>query len=634
MRFLFVWIFFQSWTCHAQNVEERAWWISKTVKKLQGQVGLRDQAEFETWKNYSDSEIVDKALSSPKFKDTLLDFFLYYIGFKSDGATFPKKEGIIKGFDSIYEYSTAFSGVRLWEANEPIFKIFAPQEETFPVVPLSRIMRFKNNTQTYFTHDESVSFRQEYYTVYLKSLEKFAGVLSEVKTNTFSTICKNYEGLFNTIQYNEVMGLLLGVEGAGFLEKLYSDGYPPSECRSNNDEKRFASDKELKIFTNKHAVLKNIATTILTKNSENYYPQQFEEVSFNKMTRPPVPGELNRWKWFWGKVPNTSTNFNRKRSAFFLKRFFCDDLTPVNLETSESHGGNKHASDPACQSCHYKLDPMGGFFRYTASFGIENRSIKNIQFSDGISMPLEDYAAHWKAVMTSSAQSSENSTVKLEDGSPVWDVGYVRSAKIRGKNSYGKHPEDPTFTDLMEIMRDAPEVKKCFVRRAVEYMWGEDQTIDGSFLDELTQNYQLKADAHPKEAIKDLFKTLAMSKTFRASFADSSRCYDFGKDVDPNSRLPCQIAYVVEKNCVFCHTRADSAGALNLSVWGEVMPGKFGFRHLDENGKQRDPLQTFHIMSERLQSTDPNKRMPKKKFISDQDRDALYVWLQNQGNEM
>ncbi len=62
-------------------------------------------------------------------------------------------------------------------------------------------------------------------------------------------------------------------------------------------------------------------------------------------------------------LANSSTNYNRKRAAYVLKRFFCDDLNPVGFEDPAEHIGGAHGSQTSCYACHYKLDPMAGFFR-------------------------------------------------------------------------------------------------------------------------------------------------------------------------------------------------------------------------------------------------------------------------------
>src|SRR5262249_26998450 len=82
---------------------------------------------------------------------------------------------------------------------------------------------------------------------------------------------------------------------------------------------------------------------------------------------------MDRWTAFGfeqsNALRNSSTNMNRKRGAYVLKRFFCDDLTPVGFESPKEHVTGVHGSDTTCFNCHYKLDPMAGFFRnYGASF--------------------------------------------------------------------------------------------------------------------------------------------------------------------------------------------------------------------------------------------------------------------------
>src|SRR5581483_2430968 len=93
-------------------------------------------------------------------------------------------------------------------------------------------------------------------------------------------------------------------------------------------------------------------------------------------------------------LPNSSTNYDRKRAAYILQRFFCDDLTPVNVEAPAQHGGSEHASNPSCFACHYKLDPMAGFFR-TLGIDFKDYSQKTyIVFDDGA---YTNSANYWKA---------------------------------------------------------------------------------------------------------------------------------------------------------------------------------------------------------------------------------------------
>ncbi len=88
---------------------------------------------------------------------------------------------------------------------------------------------------------------------------------------------------------------------------------------------------------------------------------------------------------FYQRNQTTKINKNRRRAAAVFRTFLCDDLKPVilpdasedkellklalegyikkdNQEISNSEE-RKHAEDPQCQSCHYKLDPLAKTFR-------------------------------------------------------------------------------------------------------------------------------------------------------------------------------------------------------------------------------------------------------------------------------
>ena len=127
-------------------------------------------------------------------------------------------------------------------------------------------------------------------------------------------------------------------------------------------------------------------------------------------------------------IQNSSTNRNRKRAAWALKRFFCDDLTPINVEAASSHVGGQHGSDPACYSCHYKLDPMAGYFRELGFSGVSFASSPQMFFDDGANASRVDYGKPWKAAPETGRE---------------WNVGYIRSTTDDKLNTFGSN-----FTDL------------------------------------------------------------------------------------------------------------------------------------------------------------------------------------------
>jgi hypothetical protein len=115
---------------------------------------------------------------------------------------------------------------------------------------------------------------------------------------------------------------------------------------------------------------------------------------------PPLVSPLGAT--FFATLPSTSTNFHRKRAAYMLKTYFCDDLTPLELPQTEAGDGgvaDVHASNPSCQSCHYRLDPMGALFRNVGVRGRDFTGHDRIKFDDQITFTgeaFDSYESQWK----------------------------------------------------------------------------------------------------------------------------------------------------------------------------------------------------------------------------------------------
>src|SRR5258705_3776720 len=114
---------------------------------------------------------------------------------------------------------------------------------------------------------------------------------------------------------------------------------------------------------------------------ETFEPSVYQPTSVADFKRFDLSAFPTRQKWLsFGfeqgmALGNSSTNFNRKRSAYVLKRFFCDDLIPIGFESPQEHVSGAHGSQTTCFACHHKLDPMAGFFRsYGAYFFDYSRS--------------------------------------------------------------------------------------------------------------------------------------------------------------------------------------------------------------------------------------------------------------------
>ncbi len=320
----------------------------------------------------------------------------------------------------------------------------------------------------------------------------------------------------------------------------------------------------------------------------------------------------------WLELPNSSTNFNRKRAAYFLKTFFCDDLTPLNVVLPAVHAEDKHASAPACQSCHYKLDPMAGFFRNLSVLGYDVSAYEILLHDDGV-------------VRTGEALQAYQKTWQAPEGSGRrWDVGFIRSSTQSRLNDYGSE-----LSDLFQIIRAAPESKRCLTKRMASYVLGTEQVYDGRWLDSMTQEFLNagRPDAAREDssrAFKKVMKTLVLSQTFATQDPVQGQCYDHAPDA-PASSLPCEVAAIIEKNCVSCHTGAGAAKGLDLTNWKPISAQEEGFVHIDvATGRQLSRVESFARISCSLspQAGCREARMPLNKDMDNLERASLYNWLQ------
>jgi mono/diheme cytochrome c family protein len=309
-------------------------------------------------------------------------------------------------------------------------------------------------------------------------------------------------------------------------------------------------------------------------------------------------------------LANSSTNFNRKRAAYVLKRFFCDDIVAAPPEPPPQHG--KAKAESTCIACHAKLDPMAGFFRGRGANFFDYGQMDAIVFDDLSTAERAKYEATWRAPA---------------DAGREWNVGYIRSAAAPGGNDYGS-----TLADLSRIIRTAPEAKRCLVRRLFEYMVAPDQMIDAGWLDHLTQAFAREAAVSSAEAFKNAILRIAQSRAFRARDLAARQCYDHAPGTKPEDAPPCRITHVLKKNCAGCHDSAqDGDGNLDLGGWIKAPDGRNRtFPHLDKFWDQVAPEVTLTKLVERLAARDPKLRMPKNRLMRGDERDELMQWAQQE----
>ena len=316
---------------------------------------------------------------------------------------------------------------------------------------------------------------------------------------------------------------------------------------------------------------------------------------------------------FWQAAQNSSTNYDRRRGAYMLDRFFCDDLKPVGAALPTTHVEGKHASDPACAACHFKLDPMAGFFRHNGYFGIDfddatlQQNGNQIIFDDFASLDFTEYESAWRAPAGAGREL---------------DVGYIRSTRDESLNSYGS-----TLGDLDTLLKTAPEVERCFVQRAFEYFNGADQAVDPGFLDDIA------ADLHKTKSggdrLERALQRILTGDTFRVPDRNSTVCYDVAPGDSGAHRPPCEVASILRANCATCHSGANAQAGLDLTTWEKASDGGFGFRQI-VGGQAIARADTFARMHDRVTTSDLTRQMPQLKDMPLHQREALALWLQKQ----
>jgi hypothetical protein len=335
----------------------------------------------------------------------------------------------------------------------------------------------------------------------------------------------------------------------------------------------------------------------------------FEAIGFYSNDTGGFYGKSHLYPEFWNAAQNSSTNFNRRRGAYVLDRYFCDDLKPVGAALPTNHTEGKHASDPACAACHFKLDPMAGFFRRNGFRGNEftDQTLSQnggiIIFDDFATIDYNQYEAAWRAPAGSGR---------------AFDIGYIRSTRDPSLNSYGS-----SIDDLDQLLHTAPEVERCFVQRMFQYFNGADQAVDPGFLDDVATTMH----GAGKDRLQRGLTRILTGATFREEARNSNVCYDLAPGTDGAHRPPCEVASILRANCVSCHGGANPQSGLDLTQWEKASDGVFGFRHVVD-GVAVERADTFARMKDRVMTSDLTRQMPQAKDMPLRQREQLALWLQ------
>lgn len=594
-------------------------WLDKAARLLRGGEGLGPHDDVEALLALPREAAVRRLMDDARFGDTILDFNLYFLGFKFnnidiDGAYDPKifdfpnavaaAQAMVRGGDylTLFDLEGPFfmPPLRTTPVDDPPLD---PKDAGLSAEQLRR--KAVGELRTALSELVALGNRTQPAKVY--------ELCSEVMAITLKTD-KWHERVMRAFDDWESVVLSRGHAIDGPLDALGGTAW--KECYNKKDGRR--PDV---------AVLRAAAASALAR-----YDRAFAEIARFEPSRyqprsvadfkPVDLAAFGAQKWIsFGyeqgmALPNSSTNANRRRAAYVLKRYFCDDLTPVGVEAPKMHVAGPSAKgpigEPGCQTCHYKLDPMAGFFRnYGSNFH---------DFSQDTYLTFDDLAAADRTRYVASWQSSPQSK-------RPWEVGYIRSAKDESLNSYGE-----SIADLSSILRTAPEPKQCLMRRLFEYSVAEDQAIDAAWLDTLTRQFETEAAVNSAQAMKNAIVRIVTSDAFLQRDADPRRCYDGASATGAGEAPPCRVAFILEKSCARCHDNVHAgAGRLDVTTWTATPDGKaHGFLHLDEQSNPLSPRESLARLADRITSNDPAARMPRGRAMSDRDRQELYRWAQEE----
>jgi hypothetical protein len=595
-------------------------WIDKAARTLRAGRGVGRDDSLDELRAMPRDAVVRRFMAAPEFADTVLDFTLYFLGFKMNALR--DEHGELS--HSLAYYPAALAATQAAIGGGDWFRTLVRMRQPRYVEPLDAPGAAVDGATN--SEIRALLRKQE-----MAKVDAAIASLQAKPPASSKAVCASLYGK----DFDDILVALYN--GFPFTGQLaIAAAFSPSMSGLGCNPNASPSDMlahVTKLRDNLNALL-DFLETLAPENG--YAPKMVAEFRTIDPAKFGLGAEYDDQQFttdgvYYAAI-NSSTNYNRKRASYVLARYFCDDLTPVGVAIDpKAHvAGDRHASDPACQACHYKLDPMAGFFKDYGAYGMympppgagvsatlsANRGlgIAGAQRPRTIDFFFDD-----RVTLDAGAQTKYRDAWRDASGAREWNVGYVRSSTDASRNTYGLELED-----LFRIIAEAPEVKSCVVRRLFAYLVGEGQVVDPAFLGELADTFSAAEDATPATAFQDIMARIVLSRTFSEPYVVASECYDFGGDgAPPKDAPPCAVSSILQTSCVGCHTAGHVSG-LDLGHWVAMADG-FGFPHV-VNGAQVPRGETFARIRDRLTTTDPARRMPPGAYMSDLDRAALVRW--------
>lgn len=574
-------------------------WIAKAYRVLRYRQKI-DKEVMKSLENESEEEILAALMQGDDFFRTVLDFNMYFFG-----SQISSQYELMNGEDLHFDIY-GLHPVALYSAYEALtgteyLGLFSHEVPAMGVT----------NEATARELERSLEDGQTFAAYILERRGKIREIKKALTDGKKQEACDLLHGAEYLTDPNSE-GFFEKIHLPSVVQKAGGDEYIGPECLEKEDA---IIKMSLRGFEH---ILDNLETYYHKGLLHGKKPLIESMVSFKKWEdQSPVYQQFGTL--FFSQNNNSSTNYNRKRAASVLKTYFCDDLTPVTVPLKESHAQDRHASDPACQSCHYKLDPLSAMFRFHGRKGFDFRNLEKIApdfwplfvFDDDLTLKRDqvfDYWNYW-----------ENHDIK---------PGVVQSSVDSKVNQWGDD-----LSDLARIIGESDQVKRCLVRRMAEYFIGTHQVFESRWLESLASEF--KTTPNSTLAFKTIVEKLVRSQTFRQKNPDPNHCYDRISPSHQNGP-PCQVATIIEDYCITCHSGAYASSGLDLGQW-ITFPnsGIEGFLQLDETGTRVEPCEVYAKISQRLSPEGPefsdqdNLRafqMPLNRDMDPLDRQEFVLW--------
>lgn len=579
-----------------ESVWAKAGWIQQAARATLGADAVLDQSTMNDLLQKEPEEIVDGFVSDPRFGNAVLNFNLYFLG-RSVNDLFESTNASSSGYsNAVKSMPHAILSARNVMENKDYFDLFATEGNFVSIKNLPE-GDLPSGVMNFFAEID----------------EKYNAAKALTPESNAEDACYNFMYLDNAYQMSKYIGPAVGKIEQGWFASYFTY----NACDTMTVEQIVSRMELIKKGTD---ALKLAMENAPRGTSTEKTPTDVQFVEIKVEGLPALGDNMMGQDSFWNRLPNSSTNFNRKRAAYVLRTFMCDDLTPLDLDslTSMTGSGNKHATDPKCQACHYKLDPMAGLFRNYGRQGTSFKGQDTFTFDDFKTISgeqLKTYMGSWE-----------------ENGTPK--VGFYVAPNTPDENWKGDD-----LVDLIAFMRQSEQVKQCMVRRLAEYVLGEEQVYDGGWLEEKSEKFV--AGPNSGSEFKNLYKTLLLSNTFREKNPEHGVCYDFSTNDQDNAanRPPCAAAHILKTKCETCHNKNNAAGGLELDSWTSL-EGKMGFVHnsIDFPGTVVPRKETFELMQTLLsKAVERNGReipvMPAGGSLSDSEKQTLFHWINQQLSE-